>query len=111
MTMAAATAVDLGSSSGRVVVGTCDGNSLALEEVHRFPHAARAVNGDLAWNLDGLAAQIDVGIAKSLRGRTVPVRSVAVDTWGVDYVLLAPGGERHGEGHTYRDPRTARVAR
>jgi len=111
MTEAAAVAVDLGSSSGRVVVGACDGRSLSLEEVHRFPHAARSVKGALVWDLDGLLEQIGVGLAKSLLDREVPVRSVAVDTWGVDYVLLAEGGEKYGEGHAYRDPRASRVAR
>jgi len=111
MTKVAAAAVDLGSSSGRVVVGTLNGESLSLEEVHRFPHVARNVNSDLVWDLDGLEEQIGVGIEKSLHDRDVPVRSVAVDTWGVDYVLLAPGGERYGQGHAYRDSRTSRVAR
>jgi rhamnulokinase len=105
----AAAAVDLGSSSGRVVVGACNGERLVLDEVHRFSHQARSVGGELVWDLDGLCRQIDVGIAKAAVSRDV--RSVAVDTWGVDYVLLAEGGERYGEGHTYRDPRTSRVAR
>lgn len=109
MTKVAAAAVDLGSSSGRVVVGTLNGESLSLEEVHRFPHVARNVNSDLVWDLDGLEEQIGVGIEKSLHDRDVPVRSVAVDTWGVDYVLLAPGGERYGQGHAYRDSQIGRA--
>ena len=110
MSGVAAAAIDLGSSSGRVVVGTLDGEVLSLEEVHRFPHVARRVGAGLVWDLDGLEEQVQVGVAKSLRERAVPVRSVAVDTWGVDYVLLAPGGARHGAGHAYRDPRTACIA-
>lgn len=111
MAKVAAAAVDLGSSSGRVVVGTLDDQSLSLDEVHRFPHAAHSVNGDLVWDLFHLEEQIDVGIARALGDREVAVSSVAVDTWGVDYVLLAPGGERYGQGHAYRDSRTTQVAR
>jgi len=111
MAKVAAAAVDLGSSSGRVVVGTLDGESLSLDEVHRFPHAADSVNGHLVWDLAHLEEQIGVGIAKALDGREAALRSVAVDSWGVDYVLLAPGGERYGQGHAYRDCRTGPVAR
>src|SRR5665647_725604 len=111
MAKVAAAAVDLGSSSGRVVVGTLDDESLSLDEVHRFPHAAHSVNGDLVWDLFHLEEQIGVGITRALDDRVVAVSSVAVDTWGVDYVLLAPGGERYGQGHAYRDSRTAPVAR
>lgn len=111
MAKVAAAAVDLGSSSGRVVVGTLDGESLSLDEVHRFPHGAHSVNGDLVWDMFHLEEQIGVGITRALADREVAVRSVAVDTWGVDYVLLAPGGERYGQGHAYRDCRTGPVAR
>jgi rhamnulokinase len=110
MTKVAAAAVDLGSSSGRVVVGTLTDGSLSLEEVHRFPHAAHSVDGVLVWDLDHLEEQVGVGIDKALAERDEPVRSVAVDTWGVDYALLAAGGQRYGQGRAYRDPRTASVA-
>src|SRR5665647_3508015 len=93
MAKVAAAAVDLGSSSGRVVVGTLDDESLSLDEVHRFPHAAHSVNGDLVLDLSHLEEHIGVGITKALDHREVAVRSVAVDTWRVDYVLLAPGSE------------------
>lgn len=111
MAKVAAAAVDLGSSSGRVVVGTFDGESLSLDEVHRFSHATRSVNGDLVWDLSHLEEQIGVGLGRALDDREVAVRSVAVDTWGVDYVLLAPDGERYGQGHAYRGSRTGPVAR
>jgi len=110
MTKVAAAAVDLGSSSGRVVVGTLKDERLLLEEVHRFPHGAHAVDGELVWDLDRLEEQIGVGIAKALADRSVPVASVAVDTWGVDYVLLAAGDEPYGQARAYRDPRTGAVA-
>lgn len=110
MSGVAAAAIDLGSSAGRVVVGTLDDGVLALEEVHRFPHVAQRAGGGLVWNVDGLEAQVEIGVAKSLVDRAVPVRSIAVDTWGVDYVLLAHDGARHGACHAYRDPRTAGVA-
>lgn len=110
MTNAAAVAVDLGSSSGRVVVGTFERGAISLVEVHRFPHEARRTDGGFVWDLDGLEQQISVGIAAALVDREAPVQSVAVDAWGVDYVLLSRDGERYGHGHAYRDPRTSQVA-
>src|SRR5674476_867397 len=87
MAKVAAAAVDLGSSSGRVVVGTLDDESLSLDEVHRFPHAAHSVNGDLVWDLFHLEEQIGVGITRALDDRVVAVSSVAVVTRGADSVL------------------------
>lgn len=106
----AAVAVDLGSSSGRVVLGTVRDGVLAVTEVHRFPHEAREHDGALSWDLDRLEAEIADGLRAAVRTSPVPVISVAVDTWGVDYALLDSAGARVGPGHTYRDPRTARIS-
>ncbi|MCV2394252.1 FGGY-family carbohydrate kinase [Actinotalea sp. M2MS4P-6] len=106
----AAVAVDLGSSSGRVLLGTVRDDVLTLTEVHRFPHEAREHDGALSWDLDRLESEIGAGLRAAVRAAPVPVVSVAVDTWGVDYVLLDRAGRRVGPGHTYRDPRTGRIA-
>jgi len=106
----AAVAVDLGSSSGRVVLGAVHDGVLRVDEVHRFPHHALEHDGSLSWDLDGLEGQIEFGLRRAVAASPVPVRSVAVDTWGVDYALLDHDGRRVGPGHTYRDPRTGPVA-
>ena len=50
--MVTALAVDLGSSSGRIVAGTFGDGRVEEVEVRRFPHQARMVDGYLAWDLD-----------------------------------------------------------
>ena len=99
-------AVDLGASSGRVVLGRFDGERLALAEVHRFPTPPRPHDGHLRWDLHGLWSQIRAGLAAA--GETTGgVDAVGVDAWGVDYGLLGADGELLGDPVSYRDPRTA----
>lgn len=97
-------AVDLGASSGRVMVGRVGPDSLTLEEVHRFPNRPVTVGGTLYW--DALA--LYRGVLDGLRAAG-PVASVGVDTWGVDYGLLAADGSPLGHPVHYRDGRTAGV--
>ena len=43
-------AVDLGASSGRVLLGRWEGDSISLEELHRFPNGPVAARGDQYWD-------------------------------------------------------------
>ena len=102
-------AIDLGASSGRAVVGTLDGDRVRLSEVHRFrtPLVERAADGEarLVWDLDVLWAEVRTGLDLALR--IAPgLRSVSVDTWGVDYVPLGADGEPLRDPYAYRDTRT-----
>jgi rhamnulokinase len=102
--MPAFVAVDLGATSGRVVHVTVDADRIALDEVRRFPNAPRESAEGLVWNLDGLLHEIGTGVrAAAAKGA---VRSVAVDSWGVDYGLLDEAGQRLGPVHAYRSTRT-----
>lgn len=102
-------AVDLGASSGRVMLGTAAPGVLHLEELHRFPNGPTPVNGGLVTDAVGLWQQVLVGLRAV--ARTNPGAStVAVDTWAVDYGLLAPDGTLLGTPRHYRDPRTEGVA-
>ncbi len=98
-------AVDLGATSGRVIVGTWAKNKLTLTEVHRFPNAFASLNGHDYWNLPGLWAEIQTGLRKAV-AQFKSIASVGVDTWGVDYVLLDDAGRLVFPAHAYRDART-----
>jgi rhamnulokinase len=103
-------AIDLGAESGRAIVGCLDGESLSLHEVHRFPNRMCRLPSGLHWDLTGLWSGVLEGIARALtwsREHSVHLRSVGVDTWGVDYALLGRSGELLGLPHCYRDPRNA----
>jgi rhamnulokinase len=100
-------AVDLGASSGRVVIGYRTDRGFSLREVHRFPNQPRAVGGVLRWDARALFAGIRDGLrAAAADGSGVPVDAVSVDGWAVDYGLLDGDGALIADPASYRDPRT-----
>jgi rhamnulokinase len=98
-------AVDLGATSGRVIVGTWNGAKLVLTEVHRFPNQFRSIGGHDYWDLPGLWTEITAGL-RAAKQRFPKLASVGVDTWGVDYVLVNDAGRMVYPTHAYRDART-----
>jgi hypothetical protein len=101
-------AVDLGASSGRVVVGHVGPDRLDLTEVHRFPNRPVRLPSGLHWDVLGLYGQVLDGLAAA--GRAGAVDSIGVDTWAVDYGLLDRTGALLGDPYCYRDSRTDGVA-
>ncbi len=100
-------AVDLGAESGRVIVGHHDGTELTLTPLHRFTHAPLQLPTGLHWNLTGLWSGILEGLQKAAhwsKEKQIPLVSVGVDAWGVDFGLIGSGGELLGLPHCYRDP-------
>src|SRR5690242_2698224 len=98
--MSAFAAVDLGASSGRVMVARV-GPDLELTEVSRFANEPVRVNGTLHWDILGLFRDIVAGLRAA-----GPVTSVGVDSWGVDHGLLDESGALLGNPVHYRDSRT-----
>jgi rhamnulokinase len=101
-------AIDLGAESGRAIVGVLDGGRVTLHEVHRFPNLPCRLPTGLHWELTGLWGNVLEGVQKAVawaRERGLPLTSLGVDTWGVDYALLGRSGELLGLPHAYRDDR------
>jgi rhamnulokinase len=98
-------AVDLGASGGRVLAGLLDGRRLRLEEVHRFDNGGIPAAGGLYWDLLGLWSQIVVGLRAAAARFPGRVKSVGVDTWGIDFAFLGRGDVLLENPHSYRDPR------
>ncbi len=99
-------AVDMGASSGRHVAGLFDGERLTLEEVHRFDNGPVAAAGHLYWDFLRQWENIVQGLRTAAAKFGGRIKSVGVDTWGVDFGLLGRGDELLGNPHHYRDPRT-----
>lgn len=97
-------AVDLGAESGRVMGGFFDGTQLKLDEFHRFSNGAVTLGGTLRWDVLGLWREIQKGLGTAAASKT-EIKSVGVDTWGVDYVLLSESDELLGHPWHYRDAR------
>ncbi|MDR7942286.1 rhamnulokinase [Enterobacter soli] len=107
MTFRHCVAVDLGASSGRVMLATydCTQRTLSLREMHRFVNCLQKQDGFDTWDIDGLEAEIRIGLTK-VCDDGIRIDSIGIDTWGVDYVLLGNNGERVGLPVSYRDSRT-----
>jgi rhamnulokinase len=98
-------AVDLGASSGRVIAGRIEDGTLKLDEVHRFANEPVMIQNSLQWNVHGLWAEILEGL-RIAASRFSGIRSVGVDTWGVDYVLLDENDQIAAPIRHYRDARS-----
>lgn len=103
MTRAVA-AVDLGATSGRVIVGEVDVDTLRLTEVHRFANEAVTQPDGLHWDILRLYHEVLVGLGKAERSAG-PLLSIGIDTWGVDFGLLDDTGRLLANPFHYRDAR------
>lgn len=103
-------AIDIGASGGRAILGSLDGGRLRLEEIYRFENYIKKENGVLIWDIENLVSEVFNGIAKCSKLGKIPA-TVAVDTWGVDYVLLDSEGREILPAVCYRDSRTEEAAK
>jgi rhamnulokinase len=94
-------AVDLGASSGRVMVGRTGAGTLALEPVNRFANEPVRVGGTLHWDILALYR----GVLEGLRSAG-PIDGIGIDSWAVDFGLLDAAGALLGNPVHYRDART-----
>ena len=101
-------AIDIGASSGRHILGYIDNGRLKLEEIHRFENYITNQNSTLVWDIEHLVNEVKKGIAKCKKIGKIPC-TVAIDTWGVDYVLLDENRKEIKPCYCYRDSRTSTV--
>lgn len=95
-------AIDLGATSGRGIIGSFDGKKLTLEENHRFDDSSVNMTGTLQWNINDIYENIKTAISKSPK----EIKSIGIDTWGVDYGLIGKDGRLLSLPVNYRDGRT-----
>lgn len=101
-------AIDLGASSGRGIVGSFDGERLTLRENHRFSNDPVITNGRMYWDILRIFHEIKQSITKTvLEGDNV--RTIGIDTWGVDYALMDRFGRMLANPTHYRDTRTVGI--
>ncbi len=99
-------AVDLGASSGRVMVGRVAPNELELTEVQRFSNEPVLLPDGLHWDILRLYRDVIAGLREATRAAEGLV-SIGIDSWAVDYGLLDHAGSLLGNPYHYRDERTA----
>ncbi|MCM1076470.1 MAG: rhamnulokinase [Bacteroides sp.] len=102
-------AVDLGATSGRVILASFDGEKIETEEIHRFKHPMLPIAGNIFWNLPGLYNEVLTGLrnaAVKLAEIGAKAHSIGIDTWGCDVAYFHADGTLAGLPYCYRDPHT-----
>jgi rhamnulokinase len=102
-------AIDLGAGSGRVMLGLVRDGSLSLHELHRFTHEVHRQDGHDRWSFAALTHELELGLRAAARQTLVPlhaIRSIGVDSWGVDFGLMDAQGHPIADPVCYRDHRT-----
>lgn len=96
-------AVDFGGGSGRVMAGVIEGdNAMRLKEIHRFANRHVRCGGRLYWDFLSLYAEMIEGLRKAAASG-LRIRSIGIDTWGVDFGLVDADGNLIGNPVCYRD--------
>lgn len=101
-------AIDIGASSGRHLLGELIDGKLVCEEVYRFENGVVEENGSFVWNINSLFTNVVNGLKHCKEIGKIP-ECVAIDTWGVDYVLLDENENEILPAYAYRDSRTAGI--
>ncbi len=101
-------AVDIGASSGRHILGWTEDGILKTKEIYRFENGLKRCGDVLAWDIENLEFQVKTGIKKCADEGIFPA-TVAIDTWGVDYVLLDKDKQIISPVYCYRDSRTEKA--
>ena len=101
-------AIDIGASGGRHILGMFDGEKITLEEIYRFENNVVTRENDTIWDIDYLLKEIINGLKECKAKGKIP-STLAIDTWGVDYVLIDKDGKEILPAIAYRDQRTAKV--
>lgn len=97
-------AIDLGATSGRVILASVDQDrKVEMETIHRFPTPLVPRDGKYFWDLENIQDNILKGLSL-VASKNVAVESIGIDTWGVDFVGVKADGSLCGMPRAYRDP-------
>ncbi|MBR4139214.1 MAG: rhamnulokinase, partial [Lachnospiraceae bacterium] len=80
-------AFDFGASSGRMILAKTEDGKITLEELHRFTNDPVRIGKTFYWDTFRLFHELKQGLKKAA-AKNLPIQSLAIDTWGVDYGLL-----------------------
>lgn len=98
-------AIDIGASSGRLMLGQLVEEKIELKEIHRFPNGFIKENEHDRWNIDNLIEEIFKGLEVAKK-QGIETAVLGIDTWAVDYVLVGDDGKKLVNPISYRDKRT-----
>lgn len=101
-------AVDFGASNGRVIFGTIKDNKLELKEIYRFANYQVFIGNHLYWDFPYLFNEMKKGIKKAT-DEGYFIKSIGIDTWGIDFGFIDKNGNLLSNPIAYRDNYTQRV--
>ena len=96
-------AFDLGAESGRAVLGTLNDGRIELQVIHRFRTEGLFMLGVRQWDVARIYEEMVQGLALCVREHGPDLDGIAVDTWGVDFGLIAEDGSLLANPRHYRD--------
>src|SRR5437762_14081895 len=94
---------DLGAESGRAVLGRLDKGRLNIEEIHRFAIVPVEVAGVLHWNILSIYREMLVALRRCAGQE---LHGIGIDSWSMDFGLLAADGTLLRDPVHYRHRRT-----
>lgn len=98
-------AFDIGATSGRTILGSLENGRLIMKEITRFPNQMLQIGEHFHWNIYALFEHLKVGLSAAKK-EGVEITSIGIDTWGVDFAMIAEDGSILGVPYAYRDPHT-----
>lgn len=98
-------AVDIGASSGRLILGNVRDGKIEIQEIHRFKNGFSKTDGHDRWDIDKLINEIFIGLEK-VKKAGINECVLGIDTWAVDYVLIDKSGKKLADPVSYRYTRT-----
>ncbi len=99
-------AFDLGAESVRAILGTLVDKALQVKEIYRFPNSYVNIQGRFHWNVYSIFTELNKALEICSLNYTSKIEALAVDTWGVDFGLLARDGTLLAMPYSYRDHHT-----
>ena len=98
-------AIDFGGGSGRVIAGYASDDGLQLDTIYRFRNRQVRMGGHIYWDFLSLFEDMKIGI-RMASDKGYKIKSIGIDTWGVDFGLIDKNGNLLGNPVCYRDSRT-----
>ena len=98
-------AIDLGATSGRIILSYLQNDSLEMKEIARFQNNIANRNNKFFWDIKYLFTEIVKGLNIAIR-QDCKILSVGIDTWGVDMGFIDKNGNIIEDPRSYRDPYT-----
>lgn len=99
---------DIGATSGRAVLMTILKDQFEMKEIHRFSNKILEIQGRYYWDIYHIYKELKEALCYCGKEK-IPLRSIGIDTWGVDFGLLGADGVLLSLPRAYRDPFTEGV--